>query len=113
MKYVKFTLPIGTEFPAADGGCIRHMGGGVFIAEYDDLPRGLSGTVTPGADFGMRLNAPNGSVFEGVPLTLVDDPLEAEPVLAQARAPFVLVVHGRPVLDSDEIDAFIEERHGQ
>jgi len=112
MKQVKFTLPIGTEFPSR-GGVIRHIGNGDFIAEYDDLPRGLEGTVTPGAAFGIKLNAPNGQVFEAVPLTLIDDPHDEEPVLATARAPFVLVVHGRPIVDSDEIDAFIEGRHGQ
>ncbi len=102
MKKVQFTLPVGALL-----GPLRHLGDGKFIADYDDLASGITGTLVPGQTFGLTLENPTGHKFEAVPLEAVLDPHDDEPVLAEAGAPFVLTHQGAPVFDPQRIEALL------
>lgn len=107
MKQVTFLLPIGAEFTTPGGSPIRHLGKGQFIGELYDMPNQQQGTVLPGQEFGTRMNDKRGAVFEAIPCFVTEDPLDAAPVLAAARAPMVLMHKGKPVLDSDQVHAIL------
>lgn len=103
MKRVKFKLPAGASL-----GPFRHLGNGEFICDYGDAS-GLNGDLKPGEKFGEVVETECGRRFEAIPMTVCDDPLDCEPVLARAGAPFVVVHNGKAVVDSDLIDAMLTD----